>query len=40
MMMHPDQVMAFINNIGLAEEDATWIMKYKDIPNYRNNLKI
>ena len=39
MMMPPEQVMAFINTIGIAEEDATWIMKYKDVPGYMNSLK-
>lgn len=32
MRMSPDSVMAFINEIGVAEEDAAWVKKFKDDP--------
>ena len=39
MGMPADQVLAFLQNIGIPEENPHWIGTYKDVPGYRNVLK-
>ena len=35
-----DQVRAFLNNIGIAEEDPLWIITHINNPQYSNILKM
>jgi len=39
MGMDPNQALAFLDMIGIAEENPSWIMAYKDDTNYRNQMK-
>jgi hypothetical protein len=34
------QVKAFVDAIGIPEENVNWILNYKDNMNYRNSLKM
>ena len=36
----PDQVRAFLDHIGIAEENFNWVIQYLQDPNYKNVMKI
>jgi len=35
-----DQVRAWIDHIGLAEENLNWVVQYLVDPNYKNLMKL
>ena len=40
MGYNPDQVRAFLDHIGIAEENINWVVSYLQDTNYKNIMKI
>jgi len=37
--MDPNQIRAFMDHVGVPEENLAWALQYKDMPNYFNAMK-